>query len=171
MSKALVVYQSKYGGAKVYAEWLKSKTGCDIAERREVTEAKLREYSCVIFGGGVYAGRIAGLSFVKKNSALLSGKRTAVFAVGATESSEELLKNLRNANFTSEMSGMPFFYCRGKFDLQKMKGLDKMIIRMVQKAKNNNDASENGGGTFAGDVSDWTDEKYLEPVLKFLAGI
>ena len=67
MSKGIILYQSKYGATKKYAQWLQEETGFDLQETKLADVKQVREYDTIILGGGVYASGIAGFSFLKKN--------------------------------------------------------------------------------------------------------
>ena len=67
MSKGIILYQSKYGATKKYADWLKEETGYDCIETKQAKVSLVQEYDVMILGGGVYASGIAGLGFLKKN--------------------------------------------------------------------------------------------------------
>ena len=67
MSKGIILYQSKYGATKKYAQWLHEETGFNLLETKSASIKQVREYDTIILGGGVYASGIAGLSFLKKN--------------------------------------------------------------------------------------------------------
>ena len=58
--KGIVVYKSKYGATKKYAQWLCEETGFDMCEVSEAKVENLEEYEVIIFGGGntvtVYSG-------------------------------------------------------------------------------------------------------------------
>ena len=82
MKKGIVLYQSKYGATKKYAEWLAGKTGFDCVELKKAEAWQVAEYETVVLGGGIYASGIAGLSFLRKNWERLREKKLAVFAVG-----------------------------------------------------------------------------------------
>ena len=68
MNKGIILYQSKYGATKKYAQWLQESTGYDCMETKSATVKQLKEYDTIILGGGVYASGIAGLSFLKKTN-------------------------------------------------------------------------------------------------------
>ena len=61
--KGIVIYKSKYGSTKKYAEWISERTGFDCVEAGKVNAKRLADYDTVIFGGGIYASGIAGISF------------------------------------------------------------------------------------------------------------
>ena len=79
MNKGIILYQSKYGATKKYANWLQEETDYDCVETKSVNLNRLSEYDTIILGGGVYASGIAGLSFLKKNIGRLSDKKIVVF--------------------------------------------------------------------------------------------
>ena len=70
----LIIYKSKYGTAKKYAEWLSEATGFPCVSTKEANMNKAAECDVVIVGGGVYASGIACTSFLKKNFGKLQGK-------------------------------------------------------------------------------------------------
>ena len=91
MKKGIIIYQSKYGATKKYAEWLRTITGFDCSETPKAVLREVLQYDTVILCGGVYASGIAGLSFFKKNIASLKNKKLAVLCVGASPYDEAAL--------------------------------------------------------------------------------
>lgn len=63
--KTLVVYRSHYGSTRRYAQWLAQALDADAAEERQADARLVQNYECVIFGGGLYAGSIAGAAYGK----------------------------------------------------------------------------------------------------------
>ena len=57
--KGIIVYKSKYGSTKKYAEWIAEETGYDCVECGKVKTESIKEYDTLIFGGGLYASGIA----------------------------------------------------------------------------------------------------------------
>lgn len=173
MSKGIILYQSKYGSTKKYADWLMEKTGYDCVETKNVKVEDLRNYDVIILGGGVYASGIAGLQFLKKNINQLVDKKIAVFAVGASPYDENAIQQIRDKHFKEALSNICLFYCRGAWDEDKMKFGDRTLCKMLQKAvaKQNPDEYEPWQKALmcaAGQKCDWTDESYLKPLLKHI---
>ena len=52
---AIVVYKSKYGCTKTYAQWIAEELSCDICEQSEIKIDELKKYDIIIYGGGLYA--------------------------------------------------------------------------------------------------------------------
>lgn len=173
MSKGIILYQSKYGATKKYADWLVEETGFDCVTTKNAKIETVRNYDVIILGGGVYASGIAGLQFLKKNTNQLTDKKIAVFAVGASPYDEGAIQQVRAMHFKDEISNVPLFYCRGAWDEEKMKFGDRILCRMLQKtvAKQNPDEYEPWQKALmcaVGQKCDWTDKAYLEPLLKHI---
>ena len=56
MTKIAVIYKSKYGSTKQYAEWIAQALDAPLFEASSVNPAQLAEYDVVVYGGGLYAG-------------------------------------------------------------------------------------------------------------------
>lgn len=173
MSRGIILYQSKYGATKKYADWLVEETGYDCIETKDAKVANLQNYDVVILGGGVYASGIAGLQFIKKNIGRLGNKKIVVFAVGASPYDEKAIMQIRKMHFKDELRNIPLFYCRGAWDEEKMKFTDRTLCKMLQKvvAKQNPDEYEPWQKALmcaAGQKCDWTDKAYLEALLKYI---
>ncbi len=173
MGKGIILYQSKYGATKKYVDWLTEETGYDFIETKNAKVSQLQKYDVIILGGGVYASGIAGLHFLKKNISLWADKKIAVFAVGASPYDEKAIMQVREMHFKDALSNIPFFYCRGAWDEEKMTFGDRTLCRMLQKAvaKQNPEDYEPWQKALmsaVGEKCDWTNKKYLEPLLKYL---
>lgn len=173
MSKGIILYQSKYGATKRYADWLAEKTGYDCIETKNAKVSNLQNYDVIVLGGDVYASGIAGLRFLKKSISRVADKKIAVFAVGASPYDEKAILQIKEMHFKDTLSNVPLFYCRGAWDEEKMTFGDRTLCRMLQKAvaKQNPDEYEPWQKALtgaAGQKCDWTDKMYLEPLLEFI---
>ncbi len=72
MNRIVVIHESKYGYTKRYAEWLGEALSCPVFERKTFRPRDLSRYETVIYGGGIYAGGISGIQFLRRNGMLLS---------------------------------------------------------------------------------------------------
>ena len=173
MSKGIILYQSKYGATKKYADWLMEETGYDCIETKNAKVENLRNYDVIILGGGVYASGNAGLQFLKMNINQLVDKKIAVFAVGASPYDEKAVQQIRDMHFKDALSNIPLFYCRGAWDEEKMKFADRTLCNMLQKAVAKQNPKEYEPWQKAlmcavGQKCDWTDKSYLDPLLKHI---
>ena len=167
----VILYQSKYGAAKRYADWLSEETGFPCIETRKADINEISAYDTIILGGGIYASGIAGLSFLKKNISKLTGKKIIVFCCGASPYDENALQQIREHNLKGDLSAIPLFYCRGAWDMDAMSFKDRTLCRLLQKAVAKKDPADHEiwekALTAAGDHKcDWTDKKYMKPILE-----
>lgn len=131
--KAVIIYKSKTGFVKKYAEWIAEDLLADIFEVSKVNLNMLTKYDTVIYGGSLYAVGINGVKFITKNIDKLMGKRIVVFASGASPSSEEVIKEVITHNFTSDQQKhIKFFYLRGGFNYNKLPPFDKVLMTLLK---------------------------------------
>ncbi|MCI9564521.1 MAG: flavodoxin [Eubacterium sp.] len=173
MGKGIVLYQSKYGSTKKYAQWLGEKMRYDCIETKKADIKKLKQFDTIILGGGVYASGILGLSFLKKNIESLCNKKIAVFCVGASPYDENAINQIRNLHFKDKLSNIPLFYCRGAWNEENMSFKERTLCKMLQKvvAKQDPDTYEPWQKALmcaVGQKCDWTDREYLKPIIEFI---
>ena len=169
--KGIILYSSKYGATKRYAEWLAEETGFDCVETKKAKIEDVKQYDTILLGGGIYASGIAGLSFLKKNIAQLREKKVIVFCDGASPYEERAFQQIVAHNLKDSLAGLPCFYCRGAWDPDAMSLADRTLCRMLQKAvaKKKPEDCEIWEKALleAGDQKhDWTDRSYLAPILE-----
>ncbi len=167
----IILYQSKYGATKRYADWLSQETGFNCIETKKAKIEEIKQYSTIILGGGIYASGIAGLSFLKKHMKDLQGKRIVVFCDGASPYDANAFAQIIAHNMNDTLAGIPCFYCRGAWDMDKMNMVDRNLCKMLRKAvtKKNPDEYEIWEKALmeAGDKKcDWTDKSYIAPILE-----
>lgn len=134
MSKSVVVYKSKYGSTKVYAQWIAKELKCDIYESKDINYIKLLEYDYIIFGGGLYAGGINGCKIISKNFEKLKNKRIIIFTVGLSATQDKsIFKPLIDRNFSKDMQEkMAIFHLRGGMDYKKLSLIHKPMMAMLK---------------------------------------
>lgn len=124
-----VVYYSKYGSTKQYAEWLAEELDADLYTLKEAVKCDFSQYNEVLIGSGVYAGVLKirkNLIEMIKNT---SDARIYAFGVGATPPSEELVNEIANATFKNNKNKIEKLYMfRGKFDYSALSMEDKLIM-------------------------------------------
>lgn len=174
MNQGIIIYQSKYGSTKKYAQWIAEETGFDLAEAKQAGADTLDGYDMVVLCGAVYASGISGISYLRKNRNALAGKRAAVFCVGASPYDEKAIKEIKEHNLKEDLKDIPLFYGRGAWDEEAMTFTDRTMCRMLQKSVKKKDPSEyepwmTALMCAAGQKCDWTDKKYLAPLLEYIA--
>jgi menaquinone-dependent protoporphyrinogen IX oxidase len=174
MNKIIVLYQSKYGATKKYADWLKEELACDLLETKKASIEIVDKYDVIILGGGLYASGIAGLSFLKKYYNKLKDRKIIVFAVGASPYDEKAFNAVKEHNLKGELANIPLVYLRGAWNEEKMTFIDRTLCNMLKKSVAKKDQSklepwEKALLEAAGKSCDWTDKKYLEPIINLIS--
>lgn len=173
MSRGIILYQSKYGATRKYAQWLQESTGYECVETKKANRKDVQKYETIILGGGVYASGIAGLSFLKNNIDQFKNKKIAVFCVGASPYDEKAYKQMGEMHFKDKLQEIPLFYCRGAWDLEQMSFADRTLCKLLQKAVAKKDSSayepwEKALMCAGEQKCDWTERKYLDALLEYV---
>lgn len=175
MSKIIVVYKTKYGSTKKYAEWISEDAGADLFKAGEANLSLLRAYDTIIYCGGLYAGGILGFSRMKKLFGRMTGRRLLVVAVGATTEGDKARREIEEKNFTSEMKGnVPLVLLRGGLNYPKMNPLDRFLMFLLVRSKRPQDAKTMDNETKGliatyGKTVDFTNRETIAPVIKWAA--
>lgn len=169
--KTIVVYKSKYGYTKKYAQWLAESLGCDIKENASL--ADIMVYDTIIYGGGIYAGRINGAKLITKNLEKLSGKKLALFAVGSNVGRPDEIEAFWEKSLDKTVrEQVPHFYLRGGFDYGRLGSVDRFMMDMMKKMLLKKDVlTEDKKGLLAvyETPADFTDRKNLEEMLRLFS--
>ena len=171
MSKRLVLFQSKYGATRKYADMLKEEYGWDILETKDYDSSVVKNYDTILFAGGIYAGGIAGIRCLKKHYPEIKNKNLAVFCVGALPFDEKAMEELKLHNMKEELSRIPLFYGRGKWDESVMSLKDRFMCGVLKKmvGKQSADSLEPWMKELLSSIGqkcDWADKTYLLPLIE-----
>lgn len=171
--KTIVIYRSKSGFARKYAEWIAEELSADLFDASKASKDDLIGYDTVIYGGGLYAAGINGVKFIKQNLDKLKGKKVIVFATGASPSRDEAIKDVKNKNFTSEeQKHIRFFYLRGGFDYSKLKPIDKILMTFLKwtlKRKKMLTPDEKGILASYDKPADFTSKKNIDELISYVS--
>jgi hypothetical protein len=157
----IIVYESKTGFTKKYADMLAAKTGIKAIPTKEVTKIDKNEE--IIFLGWMKVGKIQGLNKVRKYNI------KAVCGSGTSRTPES---NAETVVVKNKIENIPFFYLRGGcFPLKQLKGMDKVMLSMFVKIlKGRKDRNEEIDEAIAiiENGFDGVKEENLEPLLKWI---
>ncbi len=132
MKKVAIVYTSKCGHTKQYADWLLEHLGKDDADIINVATfnpTQLLAYKLIIFASGVYGDKMPIMDYVKKNIMGISTAKTMILAVSwYTNDSEEAVQKLVEENYPEQFKGKVPLYVINS-------GIDKKKISVADKAK------------------------------------
>lgn len=176
MGKTVVIFKSKCGHTKKYAEWISADLNGDLIEVSKAKIEEILEYDTIVFGGGIYASGISGVSCITKNFEKLKNKKIIVFTVGLTKTDDlSVFKPIIDKNFTPEMqSKMKFFHLRGGMDYNKLnfffKAMMSMLKKSVEKKPVKTEEDEELLATFGGNA-DYSNKNTIEPLVSYVKSI
>ena len=173
MEKGIVIYHSKYGATKKYVNWLIEETNFDYIETSNAKIKDIEKYNIIILCGGIYASSIVGLSFLRKNYNVLKHKKLVIFCVGASPFEEKAFNEIKLHNLKKDLINIPTFYGRGAWDEKNMTFKDRILCKLLEKVISKKDPNTYEPWMKAlmsavGEKCDWTDRKYLKPLLEYI---
>jgi menaquinone-dependent protoporphyrinogen IX oxidase len=141
--KTVVIYKSKTGFTKTYAEWIAEELQCDLKENNKLALSDIENYDCIIYGGGMYAGGIYGWELIKDNLQALADKKLVLWATGCNPGRKENMDAVWKNQIPEEYFDQVHpFYLRGGFDYNKLGKVDKVLMKMLKvKLKNDKNPS------------------------------
>lgn len=171
---SLIVYGSRYGTTKRYAEKLSEKTGIPAVSYKNIRD--ISEYKTIIHMGGLYAGSVTGLKNTLK--AWSPDKKLVVVTVGLADvtdpQSVEHIRASVSRQIPRELyDSNALFHLRGGMDYQKLRLLHKVMISgLCQKIKSTPEekqtAEDRAMFKILKQKTDFTDYDGLQPVIDLL---
>lgn len=138
MGKAIVIYTSKRGSTKQYAEWIAEDLGCEALPFDDpgVKKIDLYEYSCIIYGGWI---RGSGIVDFDKFSRMLDSElmqRLIVFGVGmADETAENYAQvwgySIGKIDPKNENRSI-LYILGGRYDPSAVTGMDRFLMKIMR---------------------------------------
>ena len=89
MAKSIVIYTSKRGSTRQYAEWIAEDLGCEALSLSDAKGMDLHDYDCIIYGGWI---RGSGIVDFDKFAKLLDDElmqKLIVYGVGFADETAE----------------------------------------------------------------------------------
>lgn len=132
MKKIIVLYRSKTGFSKRYAEWIAEDLACECRPIKGVKLDDLKDYGLVIYGAGVYAGMLAGAGKIKNWMEKTPDKIWIVFATGATPPKEGYEELVFKTNFRKgESRPAHFYYFLAGINYEKMGFFSRVLMKWL----------------------------------------
>ncbi|WP_102399004.1 flavodoxin domain-containing protein [Haloimpatiens massiliensis] len=174
-NKIVVIYKSKYGSSKKYAQWIAEEVKGDLFDASEIKVEMLKEYDTIVYGGGLYASGISGISLITKNFDIIKDKKIIVYTVGlASTDKKEVFAPIIEKNFPKEIiDNIKFFHFRGGIDYKKLSLVHKAMMAMLKKVvskKPEDKLTDDDKELLAtyGDKVDFTDRSAIVTLVNYI---
>lgn len=177
MNKTVVIYESKYGYTKHYAQWLSEALDCQLFERKNFRPQDFEKYEVILYGGGLYAGGVSGIKLLTQNWSLLSDKKVILFTCGLADPADpvnaahirEALAKMLSAEM---MKSIKLFHLRGGIDYSRLNLVHKTMMSMLRRMllkKNDSELNSEARQILAtyGQKIDFTDRASLQPIIGY----
>ncbi|HEX9934096.1 MAG TPA: flavodoxin domain-containing protein [bacterium] len=125
----IVVYYSKYGATRTYAEWLSQEIGIPAVEYKTVKLDGLDPYNFIVFGSPLYLGRIVLAKTIKKHWHRFKSKRLVLFTVGSTRDPIQIDAVVKRYFTPAQLNAMPHFYMLGRSEIGRLNPLDGFLTK------------------------------------------
>jgi len=177
MSGTLVLYKSKRGSSKQYAEWIAEELRADLYESSKFPVTDWEKYSRVIYCGGLYANRINGIRFIAKNHARLSGKKIIAVACGLSyphieESVARVVNGLARKLPQALHANVRLFLVRGSITYSQLGFFENTILKLLEKTLRKKDPQalvpeeQEMLGVLGRDFS-FVDRAFIQPIIDY----
>ncbi len=177
MKNTVVIYSSKYGYTAQYAGWIAEELSCRLAERSDFSAADFSRYDIIIYGGGLYAGGVSGISLITKNFDKIKDKDIILFTCGLADplkpqNTEHIKKSLENVLTPQMREKIKLFHLRGGIDYSRLGVVHKAMMGMMRRVilhKGRESMSEEDKqlvDTY-GERVDFTDRESIKPLTDF----
>ena len=168
----IILYNSKTGFTRKYAELLALELGCTALPLKNAP-ADLSGYAAVVFGSRLHAGVFDGWKKAWKLLQSRGAKRLVVFATGAMPNgAEDQIQKVWEQNLTSaELKSIPHFYLQAGLCYEKMGRADRAMMRFAAWAMSRKKAKTPEDEAFQNAISrsyDISDSKYIQPLVSCL---
>lgn len=171
--KAIVIYNSKRGSTKQYAEWIAGDLECTAVPLHNFDYGSLSQFDVVIFGSWLRGSGIVGFDKFRKQIAAHADK-LIIFVTGISEYNPQNYQQICKINFKEDinMQNTLLYFCPGRYVPSKVKGLDKFLMAISKKVllsgitdKESAAAANMMVNSIANGV-DNVDRRYTEQVLR-----
>ena len=177
MRKSLILYYSKYGTTKRYAEWIGSALNGDIFSIKSFNENVITNYDTIILGSGLYAGGIKGINIIINNYEKIKDRKLVLFTCGlgdpsAVETRGSIDKNLEKLIPGNIRTNMKVFYLHGGVDYKKLGLIHKIMMSLLKGMimKKGHDKMNDEDRAFLatyGKKVDFTDKSNITDLLEY----
>lgn len=171
--KIYLIYNSKTGFTKKYAEWIAEEIVCNVVPFADMSKIAINADDVIIYGSRIHAGKIEYLDKVKTYFSHHTRQNLIVFATGGTvASAESAIDRIWAENFTqTEIKSIPHFYMQSGIDYQKMGFADRTIMKIVAKLmrrKKDKSEEEKGFEQAIQNSYDHSSKDYIMPLVNFI---
>lgn len=128
--KIIVIYTSKTGFAKMYAQWVSETLHCEMIPLKNIKDRNLEDYDVIVYGAGLMAGKMYCLDKLKQH--VSSNQKLYIFATGAIHAqATDVISKIEEDNLKIIERNVPFYYYQAGLCYEKMGFFSKKLLKMM----------------------------------------
>ena len=136
MKKSIVIYTSKRGSTRQYAEWIAEDLGCEALSLPDAKDADLHDYDCIIYGGWIRGSGIVDFDKFAKMLDVELMKRLIVFGVGFADETAENYAQVWGYSLgkidPKNDNRVLMYILGGRYDPSAVTGMDKFLMKTMR---------------------------------------
>jgi menaquinone-dependent protoporphyrinogen IX oxidase len=165
--RVLIVYQSKYGSTRQYAEWIRQATGGDLINVATEDKPDLAGYDIVIVGSSVRTGNIVIAPFIKERWGVLQGKEVILFTTSGTPPRHPKIRSIYETSLPEEIRNrIAYFPLPGRMSGKDLTFFDSLLIAVGKIMEQDETLKKDMGKDFDG-----VQRENLVPLLEHLEAV
>lgn len=127
--RTLIVYRSKYGSTKQYAQWINKSIPSDLVDAGKEDNFDFAAYDVIVFGGYIRMGRIAIAPLIVKNWSGIKTKKVILFTSSGTPPGHPNIQRIYQNDLPDEIrKEIKYFPLRGKILSKDLSFFDKFLV-------------------------------------------
>jgi hypothetical protein len=135
--RVLIVYQSKYGSTKQYAEWLHRDIPSDLINAEKEDRPEFSRYDVIVFGSYIRMGRIVIVPLIVENWGNVKGKKIILFTASGTPPGHPNIRKIYDSGLPENIRReIKYFPLRGRILSKDLSFFDTLLVavgRMGEK--------------------------------------
>lgn len=137
--RVLIVYQSKYGSTRQYAEWIHRDIPSDLVDAEKVDKPEFAGYDVIVFGSYIRMGRIVIAPFIVENWGNVKGKKVILFTTSGTPPGHPNIRKIYDSGLPENIRReIKYFPLRGRILSKDLSFFDNLLVavgRMMERDK------------------------------------
>ena len=176
--KSVILYGSRYGSARRYAQELSKQTDIPAVSYQEAPP--LSKLETIVYIGALYAGGVLGLTKTLRRQSFGEHQRLVIVTVGLADpdilQNRENIRNALQKQFPAQLYGRgAVFHLRGAFDYQALSLGHRTMMALLHRSLQKKSAEEWNEEDRAlmetyGKRADFADFASLRPIVNEIQG-
>ena len=127
--RVLIVYQSKYGSTRQYAEWLHRDIPSDLVDAEKGDKPEFSRYDAIVFGSYIRMGRIVIAPFIVENWGNVKGKKVILFTTSGIPPGHPNIRKIYDSGLPENIRReIKYFPLRGRILRKDLSFFDNMLV-------------------------------------------